>query len=322
MLLLSILGIVAFSLVLIRATDLLTDHLKELAWKTRLGEFFLTSFLIGIATSLPEISVGITSALDGIPNISLGNVIGSNVANLSIITGIATLIGGALVVKDQSYTSDFLYALFAGIAPILLLADGSLTRVDGLILISLYGYYNFALLSKRDRTLDEDGGFFTSLLHRMKQNHVGRNFKYLFLALVLIIFSADMIVKSGAYIAESLGVPIFLVGLFLVAIGTSLPELAFGFRALKRNEPELFLGNLLGSTVVNATFIVGITVLIHPIVPVVVSEYIVATFMFIATVLLFIAFFRTKKKIAVWEGSFLIILYTIFVLLEVYLQRV
>ncbi|MCR4264396.1 MAG: calcium/sodium antiporter, partial [Candidatus Roizmanbacteria bacterium] len=94
MFLLSFFAIVAFSLVLIRATDLLTDHLKQLAWKTRLGEFFLTSFVIGIATSLPEISVGITSALDGIPAISLGNVIGSNVANLSIITGVATLIGG------------------------------------------------------------------------------------------------------------------------------------------------------------------------------------------------------------------------------------
>src|SRR3989344_988489 len=262
MLILSILAIVFFSLVLIRATDLLTDHLKELAWKTRFGEFFLSSFLIGIATSLPEISVGITSALDGIPAISLGNVIGSNVANLSIITGVATLIGGALKVKDQTYTSDFLYALFAGIAPILLLIDGELTRVDGLILIALYGFYNFALLSKRDATMDKEG-FLTSLYHRIKTNHVGRNFKYLFLALVLIIFSADMIVKSGQYIAESLGVPIFLVGLFLVAVGTSLPELAFGFRALKRNEPELFLGNLLGSTVVNATFIVGITVLIH-----------------------------------------------------------
>ncbi|MCR4263719.1 MAG: sodium:calcium antiporter, partial [Candidatus Roizmanbacteria bacterium] len=265
--------------------------------------------------------VGITSALDGIPAISLGNVIGSNVANLSIITGVATLIGGALKVKDQTYTSDFLYALFAGIAPILLLFDGELTRVDGLILIALYGFYNFALLSKRDATMDKEG-FLTSLYHRIKTNHVGRNFKYLFLALVLIIFSADMIVKSGQYMAESLGVPIFLVGLFLVAVGTSLPELAFGFRALKRNEPELFLGNLLGSTVVNATFIIGLTVLIHPIVPVAVSEYIIATVMFVAIMLLFISFFRTKKRIAAWEGTFLIILYTIFVLLEVYQQRV
>ena len=321
MLILSILTIVFFSLVLIRATDLLTDHLKELAWKTRLGEFFLTSFLIGIATSLPEISVGITSALDGIPAISLGNVIGSNVANLSIITGIATLIGGALVVRDQTYTSDFLYALFAGVAPILLLVDGELTRVDGLILIALYGYYNVALLRKHNKSIDEEG-FLKSLLYRMKRNHVGRNFKYLFLALVLIIFSADMMVKSGQYIAQFLGVPVFLVGLFLIAVGTSLPELAFGFRAIKRDEPELFMGNLLGSTVVNATFIVGLTVLIHPIIPVAVSEYLIATIMFVASLLFFIVFFRTKKRIVPWEGAFLIVLYTIFILLEVYQQRV
>lgn len=318
LIILSILGVIFFSLVLIRSTDLLTDHLKELARKTALGEFFLTSFLIGLATSLPEISVGITSALEGVPNISLGNVIGSNVANLSIITGVATLISGALVVKDKTYTIDFFYAFFAGIAPVLLLLDGHLTRVDGLFLLSLYGFYNYALLQNRPGIMEEEDGFWKSLVRRMNTNHTGRNFKYMFLALALIIFSADMIVRNGEYIANGLGIPVFLIGLFLVAIGTSLPELAFGVRAIRRQEPELFMGNLLGSTVANATLIVGLTAVIHPITPVAVSEYLVAIMVFTAVVVLFMAFLRSKRRLSRQEGLILVAIYLLFFALEAY----
>jgi cation:H+ antiporter len=320
MLILSFAGVVLFSLVLIRSTDLLTGHLKALARKTALGEFFLTSFLIGLATSLPEISVGITSALEGVPNISLGNVIGSNIANLSIITGVATLISGALTIrKHTTYTTDFVYALFAGIAPVLLLIDGELTRVDGMILLLLYGYYNYALLQNRVKTDgEEDVGFVKNLIHRMNKNHTGKNIKYIFLSLTLIIFSSDMIVRNGEFIASGLGIPVFLIGLFLVAIGTSLPELAFSVRSIKCHEPELFMGNLLGSTVANATFIVGLTALICPIAPVSVSEYLIAIMVFLVIVISFLAFSRSKNKLTRREGLVLIGIYLVFVLLEAY----
>lgn len=312
-----IIGLVFFSLLLIKATDILIVHLKLLARKTKLGGLFLTSLIIGLATSLPELSVGIASALEGFPNLSLGNIIGSNIADLSLIIGMAALIGGTLEIRDGSNASDLFHAFLAGAAPLLLLWDKSLSRIDGLVLISLYGFYNYLILNKRRKVLNDEEGFTAGLIRRLHKNHAGQDVMYVFLGLALLLFSSDMIVKLGISITQSLNVPILLVGLFLVAVGTSLPELAFELKTITRKESDMAMGNLMGSIVANGTLIIGVTALLHPIDIIAFSEYLIATIFFIITFFLFFIFVTTKHKLERWEGAVLIFVYIIFFILEI-----
>lgn len=317
MLYLSIAGIIFFSLALIKAADMLSVHLKAIATKTQMGRFFLTSFIVGLATSLPELFVGITSALNGVPNISLGNAIGSNIANLTIVAGGAALLAGKLKIHNHSYMTDLLHAFIAGMAPLYLLMDNSLSRVDALILIALYFFYNYAILKRRNKAAHENkSSILTTILRKITHPNTRKNYMYIFLSIAVILFSADMIVRIGMNVAEGLHISTLLVGLFFVAIGTSLPEFVVEFQAIRKQDAPLYMGNLLGSIVANGTFIVGVTALIHPIEIQAFNDYFVATLAFLLIFFLFYFFIRIKELINRFEGFVLICMYAVFILIE------
>lgn len=312
--------ILFFSFLLIKATDILVINLKRLARTTRLGEFAVTTFILALATSLPELFVGITSALEGSPNLSLGNIIGSNIADLSLVIGGAALIGGSVAVHGIFLRRDVFYAFLAGAAPMVLLFDRSLSQVDGLILLALYGFYNVAVFTERKGEMveeeEEEEGFLRRFLRRLNHRGGGKEMAWIFLGVALLLFSADMLVRVAKWIAFSLHVPILLIGLFLVAIGTSLPELAFELRAIRARKPEMVFGDLLGSVVANGTLVIGITSLLAPIRIQAFEEYLLATIAFVAIFALFYLFIRTKRRLERWEGVVLLGVYILFIFLE------
>ncbi len=320
-LILYLLLILFFSLLLVKATDILVINLKALSRKTKIGKFAISTFLLAGATSLPELVVGITAALEGKPNLALGNVIGSNIANLSLVIGGAALVGGAVVVKGLFLRRDVFYAFLAGAAPMILLFDKGLSRTDGLILLALYGFYNFWVLKERQARLaeareEDKEGLVRRLLRRFNHRGTKKELGWLFLGVALLLFSADMIVRLASEIALALNMPLLLVGLFLVAVGTSLPELAFELKAIREKEPAMVFGDLLGSVVANGTLIIGITCLISPIRIQAFNEYLLATAAFVVIFGVFYLFIRTKKKLERWEGAVLLGVYAIFILLE------
>ena len=313
--------ILFFSLLLVKSTDILVVNLKALSRKTKIGKFAISTFLLALATSLPELVVGITAALEGKPNLALGNVIGSNIANLSLVIGGAALVGGSVAVKGLFLRRDVFYAFLAGAAPMILLFDRGLSRIDGLILLALYGFYNFWVLKERQVRLAEareegEEGLIRRLLRRFNHRGTKKELGWLFLGIALLLFSADMIVRLASKIAFTLNMPLLLVGLFLVAIGTSLPELAFELKAIREKEPAMVFGDLLGSVVANGTLIIGITSLISPIKIQAFNEYLLATAAFVVIFGVFYLFIRTKKKLERWEGAVLLGAYVIFILLE------
>jgi len=315
---LPVIGIGIFSLVLIKATDVLVKHLKVLAHKTELGGFFLSTLIVGLATSLPEISVGVTAALNGVPNIAMGNSIGSNIANLSIIAGGAALVGGRLRIENHSYGRDLIHAFLAGAAPLFLLMDNALSRVDALILIALYGFYNYLILKKRTTEIVEHAqhGVLHVVFSKIRHEKTGKHFALVFLSIAIVLFSADMIVRFGTSIAEGLDISVLLVGIVFVAIGTSLPEFVVELKAIREGSTSLYLGNLLGSVVANGTLVVGITALISPITIRAFTDYLLATVFFLSIFTFFYFFVQTHQRLARWEGALLVMVYVLFVLLE------
>src|SRR3989344_3842469 len=271
---LQLLLLIFFSLLLIKATDILTDSLQSLASLTGIGKLAITSLILAFATSIPELVVSVTAAFEENSGLALGTIVGSNIANISLVVGGAALIGGSFSVIGEFLRMDIFSVFLAGVLPLMLLIDGRLSRVDGIILL-------------------------------------------LFLGAAFLMFAADMIVKLAVSIAGGLNVPVFLIGLFLVGVGATMPELFFEIEAVKKKQAGMVLGNLFGSVVVNSTLILGIAALINPIeLAGGLNAYLLSAAVFGVMFLLFWWFVRTKKKLERWEGVVLAAAYLVFALME------
>lgn len=310
--------LILFSFLLIKSADLVVVALRRISRQTKTGVFVLSALILAIGTSFPELFVGITSAIEKSPNLTLGVVLGSNIANILLVAGFAAFIHGRVVVQGEFLRRDAFIALAAGILPIILVLDGRLGRVDGLVLLASYGAYATSFFRGRYLEIAEEHkkeSFFYRFLRQF--NHINgyrtREFGRLFVGIALLLLSADMIVKLSEQLAVAANIPIFLIGLIILAVGTSLPELAFSLRSLEDHEPSMFFGNLLGSTIANSTLILGVTVLIHPIQLMAVSEYLIAMATFVVGFLLFWLFIQSKHRLDRWEAFSLILLYVIFV---------
>lgn len=318
MILIYLLLIAGFSALLVKATDILTESLQRLAEITRLGKFAITSLLLALATSMPELVVSVTAALSGKSSLALGTIIGSNIADISLVIGGAAVIGGSFSIAGEFIKIDIFSVFLGGVMPLMLLLDNQLSRADGLILLLIYGMYNFSLLNKR---VDRPAGNQGKLLRKMWQTNNRRRTEkwlaWLFLGAAMLVFSADMIIKTGVVVAKLAGVPMFLIGLFFLAVGTSLPELSFEIGAVKRKQVGMVLGDLFGSVVANSTLILGLVALISPIkLETGLNAYLLAAAAFGVMFLLFWLFVKTKKKLERWEGLVLIGVYLAFAMME------
>jgi len=321
MVVLYLLLLLLLSFVLVKSADVVIISLKKISRKTRTGVLAMSTIVLALGTSLPELFVGVTSALEGVGNLGLGVVIGSNIANISLVAGVTGLTVGRVKIDDRFLRRDVGVALIAGVAPLILLLDGTLSRVDGLVLLSIYGVYSTSIFKKRYREIATDRPE-EDTFHKMfsKLTHVGgkgsREYARLFLGVVLMLLSADLIVKVSQVLASLMGVPVLVVGFLILAVGTSLPELAFSLRSLEDHTPSMFFGNLLGSTIANSTMIIGISSLISPIIVVAAWEYVVATVVFVIAFLIFWVFIKSKHRLDRWEAGILLFVYAIFVLVE------
>jgi len=317
-----IIAIGLLSLVLIKSADMVIVAIRRLSRETHTSAFTISAVVLALGTSLPELFVGITSALEGSPNLSFGVVLGSNIANIALIGALTAFVVGGIAVNSSKLTNDVWIAFLAGILPVILASDKVLNRVDALILISVYLGYATGFFRQRFHQIakeqSEGKGFVYRFFRRfshvdsVKTKELGR----LFMGLALLLASSDAIVKLSTTLATQAQIPVFLVGLFVIAIGTSLPELAFSIRSVSEHEPSMFFGNLLGSTIANSTLIIGITALIHPMNVVAFDEYLTAVIAFIAVFIAFWLFIKSKHRLERVEAGFLLLFYLGFVLAE------
>lgn len=314
--------ILLLSLVLIKAADGVVVAIRRLTRITNLSGYAVSAIILALATSLPELFVGVTSAISGASSLSLGNIVGANIANITLIVGLAGLFGGAINIKDEKFLNQELpLALFAGLAPIILLWDRELSRTDGLILLMLYGLYASGFFHR---------GFLTVGRHHQKENelhklfveieedkgHIRHELFRFFFSTAVLLITADFIVRLSSGLASSMGIPLFVVGLLIISLGTTLPELAFSYETIRRGQPALLIGNSLGSIIANATFILGLVAVISPVSIPHRREYLLTTIMFLVSILFFWFFAHTKRGITRLESGLLLGIYLLFVYLQ------
>lgn len=301
------------AVILVKSAQVTIKALTKLAIFFKLSEFAVGFILMALATTLPELFVGLTAAFEKRPILSLGNVLGSNIADLTLVIGLAALVSGGFRVESTVRKRDVFYMSVMALAPLILLGDKTLSRNDGLLLLLLYLSYLFRLFSRRQE-------YTKKLEKRARKEDFLKNLGLFSLGVLLLVASADIMVKSASSLATALGVPLILIGLLVIAVGTSLPELMFSTEAILAHHNPMVMGDILGSVVTNSTLILGLTALIEPIKVVHFSLFAGSALFTVLTLLVFAAFIRSQSKLSLVEGFFLIFLYIAFLLTEFSLQ--
>ncbi len=293
-------------IVLILSGIVTTRSISRISSYLRLDHFAAGFIIMAIATGIPELMVGISSVMEGVSEVSLGNVLGSNVVNLSLIIGTAVLIAGEVNFSGK-IKNELIYPFFIAILPILLVLDGSLSNVDGLFLIIVFIVYCLLVYRRGDFEEEEMVGrreFLSSLV--------------LFsVGLIVLLASSRYLVHYALLIAVDIGVPVFFISIILISFGTSLPELVFETISILHGFKGLAIGDLMGSTIVNSTLILGVVAVMRPIPLTDLREFQVASIFLVLLIFVFIAFLRSKSGITRPRAILLIFIYVIFLFLSV-----
>ena len=217
--------------------------------------------VVSLGTSVPELAVGIDAAVTGSPGLAVGNIVGTNLVNLLLILGLSALLI-PVVLQRQTLVFDLPAMTVAALALLVLSLDGRLTRVDGLLLRAGAVAYTWALLllSRRDAASEPA----TEPADDQPPPRPLRHAVALVVGMGVIVLGADLLVEGAVSGAEQLGVSEAVIGLTVVAIGTSAPELVTTLLSTYRGDREIAIGNLLGSSIYNIVFVLGLTVLVAP----------------------------------------------------------
>ena len=316
-----LLVLIFFSFVLIKSADVVVVALRRLARNSKIGVYAVSAIILALGTSFPELAVSITSAIKDQSSFSLGVILGSNIANIALIGSVAALIHGRLNIHGDWLVKDYWISVGAGILPIILILDGDLSRIDGLILLCVYLAYATSLFKDRFIQVAQEHEqqdfiyrFWRTISHL--EFNKGREYAKFFLGISFMLLASDIIVNFSGKMAAMLNIPSFIFALIFVSLGTSLPEFAFSLKSLFGGEPKMYFGNLLGSVIANSTLIIGIAALINPIKVVAFNHYLLASVAFIAVYGVFWVFIRTKRRLDRWESLVLIFMYLAFILFE------
>ncbi len=301
-------------ILLIISSQFLVKSLTRIAVCLDLNEFIIGFIIVALATSIPELIIGIDSALAGKPTLALGNVLGANIIDLTLVVGIIVLLKRGITIETKTVKTDSFWMLLIAILPLLLISDGELTPLpDGVLLIGAFCVYLWRLFSQEKR--------FRERLTHADKKELYPNLIIAVVFIVILFISADFVVDSSIEIADKyLGVPYMLVGLFLISFGTTLPELTFETRAIFMKHKYLALGDLIGSVVTNSSLVLGVTTMIHPIKLVDPLIFMTSGLFLIVVAALFTTLVEVERHILWQEGVILIMLYILFMIIELNLK--
>lgn len=295
-----ILFLLAGFIFLIKGADLLVEGSSSLAKRIGVSDLIIGLTIVAFGTSAPELIVNIVSALNGSTEIAIGNILGSNIVNTLLILGITSLIY-PIVVQKNTTLKEIPFSLLAIAILGLLVLDSVLTKYDGLILLSFFIMFIFYIITeaKKGNGLEN----FTELHSILKSS------LFILFGLVGLVLGGKLVVDNAITLAKMFNISESVIGLTIVAIGTSLPELLTSFVAAIKGKSDIAIGNVVGSNIFNIFWILGVTSFISNI-PFSDESLIDVIVVIVATILLFIfMFIGDKHKINRWQGLIFLIFY-------------
>lgn len=304
---LNLLIIVVSIVAVVYGADKLTEGSVGIAERLGLSQIVIGLTIVAMGTSMPEFCVSLVSALKGTSDLAVGNVVGSNIFNAMLIVGCAALVA-PMTILSVTVRKDIPFALVASVMLLLMSMDGDVSRLDAMLLVVMFVLFMYFTLrgaheGKAEPTASCDDG--------KKLLPIWKATGFVLFGLAALIFGSNFFVDSATEVARGLGVSDAIIGLTIVAGGTSMPELATSIVAARKGNSGIAIGNVLGSNVFNILFILGATGLITPLRLKGITS--VDMTMLIVSMILLWLFSFTKYTIQRWEGAVLVVVFTAYI---------
>lgn len=298
-------------LVIMKSASYAINAIIDYAKKTGISEYLIGFLVVSIGTTLPDLSAGIFASLSGQGALILGDVIGSNILDVTVVLGIAAVIARKVKVHGKIVDRTMFTTLFMVLLPLLLGLDGMISRLDGMILLTAFLVYLSRLL-KREGELGK-------VKKDVKWKNIWKDMFVFVGSLIALLLSARWLVISALRLSYIFNIPVFVMGLVFVAIGNTTPELMVQIKAVMSGHTTIGFGNILGAVVANSTLVIGISSIINPILFDKKAFMIPALF---AVTAVYIGILFIKKKEVTWqEGIALFLIYATFLASEIFLLR-
>ena len=244
---------------LTKGADFVIEESEKIALHYNISNFVIGATLVALGTSLPEMAASMMASYSGANEMAVANVVGSNIINIALVLGVVFVLSKNLMPQRDIFAKDGAWGLFPVLIFIVMVIDGSVSRFEGFLLLLMMGAYLLFLINNDDEIdseVDED---------LVKEKFDWKNSSiYLLAGFVLVIVGASFAVDSASNIARVFGVSEWIIGLLLVAFGTSLPELMVSISAAKKGNADMVIGGIIGSNVSNFTVVLGSAALINP----------------------------------------------------------
>ncbi|MBA2500154.1 MAG: calcium/sodium antiporter [Chitinophagaceae bacterium] len=296
-------------IILIKGADLLVNGASSIARKMKVSDLVIGLTIVSFGTSAPELFVNVSASIQDNSEIAIGNIIGSNIANILLILGVSAIIF-PLAVQRTTVWKEIPFSLLAALILGILANDSlidhkensALTRSDGLILLAffiIFLYYVFSIAKKSEYKAKED----------FKQLSNFRSAAYIILGLTGLVLGGTWIINGAVEIAGQFGVSEYLIGLTVVAVGTSLPELATSAVAAYKKKTDIAIGNVVGSNIFNIFWILGLSAVIKPLPFQPSGNPDIAMTVFSSILLFAVLFVGKKHLLEKWQGVLFLMLY-------------
>jgi cation:H+ antiporter len=244
---------------LIKGADYVIDESERIALHYNISHFVIGATIVALGTSLPEMAASVIASAEGKSDLAVSNVIGSTIFNIALVLGIVFIMANKLSPKRDMFSEDSSWALFPILVFLVVGFDGEISRYEGFIYLLMMGAYLMFLTKNADILTSEIDEDLAKEAFDWKRTSMWLGFGF-----ILVIVGANFTVDSASTIARSFGVSEWIIGLFLIAFGTSMPELVVSIQAVRKKNADMILGNIIGSNVANFTVVLGAAAMVNP----------------------------------------------------------
>ncbi len=289
--------------VLVRGADVFIDAARDCGKSLGMSSFAIGVFIVGFGTSLPELASSLAGALGGAPELVVANVVGSNITNILLIIGFMAVLAGRIVIQQELLKTELPLFVISQCLMVAVIIDGAVDRIEALFLLVLFSAYVwYVMVESKNGDGEAD--------HTKRPKLTATTVVLMVLGLAAVLVGAKYTVDMVVNIATLLTIPVGLVTITAVAIGTSLPELFVTLRAIRSKHTELAMGNIFGSNTFNALVVVGIPGLLVPLTVDSVVMQLGLWYMIAASFMIFVI--GLSRQVMRWEGLMMLIFFAFF----------
>jgi cation:H+ antiporter len=292
--------------ILIIGGNLLLKAAVSISLRFGIPKLLIGMTVVSLATSAPELIVSIKSAVKGSPDLAISNVLGSNIANLGLVLGI-TILFSPINISKSVYKKEWPIMMFSAIYFLIVILDGIISKIEGGILVCFLVITISALIKLRDKSEVE--------LENSSEDSFLKSLIVLFFGGLFLYYGSEWFIDGAIMLADSFGISERIIGITVVSVGTSIPELVTSLVAVLNKEKSISLGNLLGSNIFNVFAVLGITSLVTPlsVLDKSIINYDIYVMLFFAAMILPLIFFPKKLVLGRKEGVIILLFYTVYI---------